>query len=166
MINIENCQEDIYLSPDFIDRISDVVEMVLEHEQVNVEYEVNILFVNNSYIKDINFNHRGIDKETDCLSFPMINYQEGKFYKDQYLNYEFKDYELDEGKVILGDILISTEKAKSQSLEFGHGFDREIIYLIIHSLLHLLGYDHMKSEDKKIMRFREKQIIKLIGVFK
>ena len=166
MIILEDCQQSICLSSDFFNNIKSVVDVVLNVEEVNVNYEVNIFFVDNEYIKNINNEHRGINKETDCLSFPMLTYKKGKVYKDQYVNYEFKDYELDEGKVILGDILISTEKAKSQSEEFGHEFYREVVYLIVHSLLHLLGYDHMIQEEKEIMRFREKQIIKTIGVFK
>ena len=96
----------------------------------------------------------------------MLNYKKGNVFKDQYKNYEFKNYELDDGKLILGDIIISLEKANEQSIEFNHSFERETKYLLIHSLLHLLGYDHIEDSEKQIMRVREKSIIKYLKIFR
>lgn len=166
MINIENLQKNIYISDDFINSIEEIVKLVLNEEKVNKDFDINIMIVDNEYIKEINSKHRGIYSATDCLSFPLLSYKEGHVFKEQYADYEFKEFELDEGKITLGDILISAEKAKSQSLEFGHEFNREIIYLTIHSILHLLGYDHMECEEKEKMRAREKEIIRLVGIFK
>lgn len=165
-INIENRQNTICLSEDFIDFIKEIVECVLEFEEINIECEIAILFVDNETIKEINFEHRGINRETDCLSFPMLYYEEGKVFNDQYKKFKFKDYDMNEENLLLGDIIVSLEKAQSQSLEFGHKFEREVMYLVIHSLLHLLGYDHTKEKDKKTMRCREKEIIRKLCIFR
>lgn len=165
-INVENRQNRVCLNEDFIDFIEEVVKCVLNFEEVNIECEIVILFVDNETIREINFEHREINRETDCLSFPMLYYQEGKVFKDQYKNFKFKDHDMNGENLLLGDIIISLEKAQSQSLEFGHKFEREVSYLVIHSLLHLLGYDHIEEKDKKIMRCREKEIIKKLRIFR
>ena len=91
--------------------------------------------------------YRGIDNETDVLSFPM----EGEFPMDVSM---------------LGDIIISAEKAQEQSVEYGHSLIREISYLTAHSMLHLLGYDHMEEDEKRVMRDKEKAIMERLGIFK
>jgi probable rRNA maturation factor len=139
--------------------IKEVIEHALREEKVNLPCEVSIIFVDNDCIRDINSENRNIDKITDVLSFPMLEYPPGKVFKDVYMDYEFQPEDMDGGKLILGDIAISLEKAEEQSREFGHSFLREVCYLTVHSLLHLLGYDHMKDEDKKIMRSREEEIL-------
>ncbi|EET87286.1 protein of unknown function UPF0054 [Clostridium carboxidivorans P7] len=110
-------------------------------------------------IKEINKENRNIDKVTDVLSFPMLDYEKGKVFKDTYKDFNFSHVDLDEGSLVLGDIVLSLEKAKEQSLEFNHSFIREVVYLTIHSVLHLLGYDHMEEDEKSIMRKREEQIL-------
>lgn len=163
---IESNQYIMDLTCDFIRDIAGVAQEVLKFENVDMDYEVFISLVDNDEIRKINFEHRGIDKETDCLSFPMLNYIKGKVFKEQYSDLEFEDYDLHDGKLLLGDIIVSVEKAKSQSMEFGHSFKREVCYLIIHSLLHLLGYDHLEDQDKKLMRETEKSIIRKLGIYR
>lgn len=165
-INIINNQNKVMLNQDFYHLINEVVEFVLEFEEVKIDSEISILFVDNEEIRSINLKQRCIDKETDCLSFPMLEFERKKVFKDMYSNYDFKDYDFDDGKLILGDITVSIEMALSQSVKFGHRFEREVCYLIIHSLLHLLGYDHIEEEDKKVMRLREKEIIRHLKIFK
>ena len=111
--------------------------------------EVSVSFVTNDEIKEINSKFRNIDKETDVLSFPM----------------DFEFYEKDM-PYILGDIIISTEKSIEQANDFQHSIDREILYLVCHSVFHLLGYDHIEKSDKEIMRNKEKETMKLMGIFK
>ena len=94
-----------------------------------------------------------------CLSFPMLNYPENKVFKDVYINYEFDQSDLNDERLVLGDVALSLEKAKQQSEEFGHSFTRECAYLTVHSILHLLGYDHMDGIEKNIMRKREEEIL-------
>ena len=120
--------------------------------------------VDNEEIKDINRKYREIDKVTDVLSFPLLDYPQGKVFKEVYENNNFHESMLDQGEIVLGDIVLSLEKAKEQSIEYGHTFKREISYLIIHSILHLLGYDHMNDQDKERMREREEYILSSFNI--
>ncbi len=164
MIYIEDLQNKIEISEDFIKRIENTIDFALKEESVTVDYEISMILVDNERIKGINSEHRNIDKETDVLSFPMLDYPKGKVYKDVYLNYDFDDTYFDENKLVLGDIVLSLEKAKSQSKEYGHSFERECFYLIIHSILHLLGYDHIEVQETKIMREREEYILNKLNI--
>ena len=114
------------------------------------EAYVTLTFVTPEEIREVNSEQRGIDKETDCLSFPMFDMEEGNFAEIP----SSGDYETDEeGNEALcyGDILINLSAAKRQSEDFGHSFEREAVFLIAHSLLHLFGYDHIDPEDEKVM---------------
>ena len=117
-------------------------------EQLSDNFEISISFVDNKEIREINREFRNIDSETDVLSFPM--------------DFEF-DLDCDKP---LGDVIISLEKALEQSNEFGHSFEREVLYLTVHSMYHLLGYDHIEEKDREIMREKEKNTMKKLGVFK
>ncbi len=163
IIDIENNQDKFNVDTK---ELEEVLKFVLNHEGVKVPWEVNVILTDNEEIREINSMHRGIDRETDCLSFPMLSYKKGNVFKDEYIGYEFSDSDLNEGNLVLGDIIISLEKAKAQSLEFNHSFDREVKYLLIHSILHLLGYDHIENCDKIVMREREKSIIKELKIFR
>ena len=130
------------------------IEAALEAEHVNAPCEINVLVADNPTIKAINKAYRNIDRETDVLSFPMFQFEPGKLPKDlsEYLDPET-------GLLPLGDMAISYEKAKAQAEEFGHSVKRELGYLTIHSILHLLGYDHVdEGPMKKQMRAREEAI--------
>ena len=111
-------------------------------------YEVSVSFVSNEEIRELNRDYRNVDSETDVLSFPMDD-----------------DDEFD-GVIILGDIVLSTQRIIEQANEFGHSLEREMIYLTVHSMLHLLGYDHMTTSEKEEMRQREKEIMKELQLFK
>ncbi len=147
-IFIDNRQDKVIIENDINDILEKVVKEALTMEKDSLDYEISVSFVDNKEIKELNSIYRSIDKETDVLSFP----QDEEF--------------LFEGPVLLGDIIISAEKALEQSKEFGHSFNREVAYLTAHSMLHLLGYDHMEEEDKKTMRLKEKTIMKNINIFK
>lgn len=159
MIFIDNRQSKIEISDEVEKNIVNIIEYALQEEKVSIPCEVSIIFVDNEKIKEINKENRNIDKVTDVLSFPMLDYENGKVFKDTYKDFNFSYVDLDEGSLVLGDIVLSLEKAKEQSLEFNHSFIREVIYLTIHSVLHLLGYDHMEEDDKSVMRKREEQIL-------
>lgn len=134
--------------------ITQCVEAVLEAEGVSVPCEINVLVTNDKGIHAINKASRDIDRPTDVLSFPMFSLEPGSLPEDweEYLDPET-------GMCPLGDMCISLERAKAQAKEFGHTSRREIGYLTIHSVLHLLGYDHMdEGEQKKQMRAREEAI--------
>ena len=89
----------------------------------------------------------------------MLDYPEGKVFKDVYKDKVFDIMYLDGDELVLGDMVLSLERAEEQSIEYNHSFKREVCYLIVHSILHLLGYDHMEDEEKKVMRAREEEIL-------
>ena len=159
MIFIDNRQNKIEVSSELETVIKDVIEYTLKEEKLFIDNEVSVIFIDNEEIKKINLEHRGIDKITDVLSFPMLHYPENKVFKDVYVNYEFDQSDLYDERLVIGDVALSLERAKQQSEEFGHSFTRECAYLTVHSILHLLGYDHMEEEPKDIMRKREEEIL-------
>ena len=130
------------------------IEATLTAENINADCEINVLITNDRGIQAINNASRNIDKATDVLSFPMFQLQAGDPPTDwnEYLDFET-------GLCPLGDMCISLERATAQAKEFGHTVKREVGYLTIHSMLHLLGYDHLdEGEQKKQMRAREEAI--------
>ena len=130
-----------------------VKESLLAHE-IEEDVEISVLFTDNEGIREINRDMREINKETDVLSFPQYEFSElGVIEKQEW-----------ETEIVLGDIVLSLEKAEEQAKEYGHSFERETGYLTVHSMLHLLGYDHMVEEDKKIMREKEEEILGKIGL--
>ena len=134
--------------------ITECVEAVIDAEGITAPCEINVLVTNDRGIQAINLASRNIDKATDVLSFPMFSFEPGNPPADWE---EFLDPETE--ACPLGDMCISLERAKAQAKEFGHSLRREIGYLTIHSMLHLLGYDHMdEGEQKKQMRAREEAI--------
>lgn len=159
MIYIDNRQNKIEFSKKYEEIIKHIIDYALMEEQVNIDYEVSVILIDNEEIRKINNSMRKIDKVTDVLSFPMLEYPEQKVYKEVYSKYAFNNSFLDEGKLVLGDIALSLEKCKEQSEEFNHSFIRECAYLTVHSVLHLLGYDHMIESDKAVMRKREEEIL-------
>ena len=122
------------------------------------------MFVDNNEIREINNETRGIDKLTDVLSFPMLDYPENMVFKNVYKNKKFNEIYLDGEELVLGDMVLSLERAKEQSIEYNHSFEREVCYLVVHSILHLLGYDHMNDEDKAKMRTREEEILGKLNI--
>ena len=164
MLYTENNQDNIEVTEEFINKISNVCDFALKEEGVDVDYQISLLFVDNSEIREINNETRGIDRETDVLSFPMLDFEENKVYKDMYLDFEFDETFKDGDEVVLGDMVLSLEKALEQSEEYGHSYEREVSYLVVHSILHLLGYDHMVEEDKNKMRKREEEILNKLDI--
>lgn len=166
MLYIDNRQEKINVDEQFESTLEKIIEWTLKEEKLDLDYEISILFVDNEAIREINREQRGIDRDTDVLSFPMLDYPKGKVYKEIYLKKSFDDSYFDDGKLVLGDIVLSLEKGKTQSEEYGHSFLRECCYLTVHSVLHLLGYDHMEEEDKKKMRAREEEILNKFNIIR
>lgn len=160
MLYIDNRQDIIEVNENLEKDIESIIEYTLKEEKVNIKYEISIIFVDNDEIREINKEMRNIDKATDVLSFPMLDYTKGNVFKDEYTTTDkFSPSDFNEGSLVLGDMAISLEKALEQSEEYGHSFQREVCYLVVHSILHLLGYDHMEDEEKNIMRKREEEIL-------
>lgn len=164
MLLIDNRQNKIEVTNELEDLLEKIIDFALKEEKVLIDYEISLIFTDNSEIRTINNDYRKIDKETDVLSFPMLEYPKNKVYKDVYQNYNFDDSYFDEGKLVLGDIAISLERAKEQCEEYGHSFFREVCYLSVHSILHLLGYDHMEEDEKLVMRNREEYILQEFNI--
>ena len=130
------------------------IQATLDAERISVPCEINVLITDDAGIQVINRTSRNLDKPTDVLSFPMFQLEAGNPPSD-WLEYQ----DPDTGLVPLGDMCISLERAIAQAAEFGHSTRREVGYLTIHSMLHLLGYDHLdEGEQKKQMRSREEAI--------
>ncbi len=148
MINVafDDRQDVMEITEDSESAIVKAVEAVLSKEDLSGDFEVSVSFVTNEEIKELNRDYRNVDCETDVLSFPM-------------------DDEFD-GVIILGDIVLSTQKIIEQANDFDHSLEREMLYLTVHSMLHLIGYDHMNSDEKRIMREKEKEIMKNLNIFK
>ena len=124
----------------------------LDYEEVEGEPEISLTFTDNKGIQVLNRDFRGIDRPTDVLSFPLHDYE------DTSLPFE-------EPEDSLGDIVISLERAEEQAQEFGHSFEREVAFLTVHSMLHLLGYDHVNSEEEDAeMRRRQREILESMGL--
>ena len=134
--------------------IKKAVNMALDAEQIPVPCLISVMLTDEEGIRRVNRDFRGIDRATDVLSFPLNELSPGEF--------DPEDCEKDPetGAVMLGDMMISLPRCEAQGEEFGHGFEREIMYLSVHSVLHLLGYDHVdEGEMKRQMRAREKFIM-------
>ena len=130
------------------------MEETLDYEQYNNPCEISVTFTDNEGIRELNRKFRGIDRATDVLSFPLFDY-EG----------ESEEPPVDELKGMLGDIVLSLEQATHQAEEYGHSFAREAAFLTVHSMLHLLGYDHETSEeDEQDMRRRQGEIMERLGL--
>lgn len=159
MIYIDNRQIKIEVTKELETVIKDVIEYTLFEEKLFIDNEVSVIFIDNEEIRKINLEHRKIDEITDVLSFPMLHYPPNKVFKNVYLNYKFDQSDLYDERLVIGDVALSLEKAMLQSEEFGHSFTRECAYLTVHSILHLLGYDHVEQVEKNIMRKREEEIL-------
>ena len=134
------------------------VKTALQAEDMELPCEINILLTDDAGIHGINREMREVDAPTDVLSFPMFDLAPGE-HPDEY------DADPDSGLIPLGDMCISVERAQAQAQEYGHSFEREICYLCVHSVLHLLGYDHLdEGEMKKQMRTREEAIMTLLNM--
>ena len=132
--------------------IKSVLEACFKEERLlEKKLYVNVVLTNDENIRKINKEHRGIDKKTDVLSFPM-------FEKNEINNLKL------ENEDILGDMVISIETVEQQAKEFGHSFERELSYMVVHSFYHLIGYDHIDEMDKKEMRKKEEYILNSLKI--
>lgn len=166
MTFIDNRQKKIEVTEEIENLVNDTIGYTLQYENVTIETEVSVAFLDNEQIKKFNKEFRSIDKATDVLSFPMLDYPKSKTFKEIYANFNFDISYFDENRLVLGDIALSLERAKEQSIEYNHSFTREVAYLTIHSVLHLLGYDHMDENDKVLMRSEEEKILNSLNILR
>ncbi len=153
-IYFENEQDKLPITYKLKMLIREAVEATLDFEDYRNLCEVSVTFTDNEGIRELNNKFRQIDRPTDVLSFPLFDFDG-----------ESEEPPVDDIMNMLGDIVISLEKAKEQAEEYGHSFEREVAFLCVHSMLHLLGYDHETSEeDDKNMRARQSEIMNIIGL--
>lgn len=144
---------DFEITEEFEKLFNDVVKESLRYEEFDPECEVSLSIVSNDEIQEINKQFREIDAPTDVLSFPLLTFEEG----------EQADVN-ENNEIMLGDIIISIDKAKAQAEEYGHGLKRELAFLTAHSMLHLMGYDHMEEEEQKEMFKKQDDILNNLGI--
>lgn len=153
-IIISNIQDKIDVSDTLENTIMSVAKTALSVENVVGNVEISIVLTDDEYIRELNRVYRSKDAFTDVLSFAM---------RESLSDEEQGEFEFQEEEP-LGDIIVSLERAKEQAQEYGHSFHREVGYLVVHGMLHLLGYDHQDEEETKVMRHKEEEILKTIDL--
>lgn len=149
------------LASQYDDLITRSIASVLECEIETSEVELSVSIVDNKEIHGVNLEQRGIDRATDVLSFPMLDYNKDESLDGQITN-TFPNPET--GLHYLGDMVISWDKVIEQSEAYGHTLERELSFLVVHSVLHLLGYDHMNPADESLMLAKQKEIMTKLGL--
>ena len=141
---------------ELLQKMTEAAEYAVESENMHnldkKRCEISVTFVDLDEIHELNKQYRGVDKPTDVLSFPQFD--------------DLEEEIPEVCEICLGDVVICEQKAREQAEQFGHSFERELVYLFTHSVLHLLGYDHMEDDEKKAMREREEEIMKQIGLIR
>ena len=141
-----------------------VIEKALDYEQCPYETEINLLITDNEGIHEMNREHRGIDRPTDVLSFPSLTYERAGNFDFLEREEEIYNFHPDTGELMMGDIVISRDKVIEQARSYGHSQKREYAFLIAHSMLHLMGYDHMTEEEAKVMERKQTEILNDLGI--
>lgn len=152
---VENETDEI-ISDKQIDELNAVCCEIMKNEECNFDAEISLTFTDNEGIREINCQYRDIDRPTDVLSFPMLEFGDDE---------EDAEFETENGLVMLGDIVISIERAREQAKEWGHSLRRELAFLTAHSMLHLLGYDHVDDPvGEKLMIEKQDKALNGLGL--
>ncbi|MBQ6550164.1 MAG: rRNA maturation RNase YbeY [Lachnospiraceae bacterium] len=147
---------------DYEETIRAVVREALKEEGCPFDAEVSVVITDNAGIREINREYRGIDSETDVLSFPAAEYPAPADFSGMEDDPEL--FDPDTGEFLLGDIMISAERAEKQAEEYGHPLIRELAFLTAHSMLHLMGYDHINDEERIAMEERQERVLQNLGI--
>lgn len=155
-------ETDRQLDIDYTALANKVAQQILDSENCPYEASVNLVITDNEEIKRVNAEFRNINAPTDVLSFPMIPFETPADYsvvedQDEY-------FDLDTDELLLGDVMISVDRVFSQAEEYGHSTEREFSFLFAHSMLHLLGYDHMEPEEAAVMERKQSEALKILGI--
>ncbi|WP_026485610.1 rRNA maturation RNase YbeY [Caldanaerobius polysaccharolyticus] len=151
-VYIDDRQKDVDITDELKELLVKVAESAAKSEGFE-DVEVSISIVDDQEIRRLNRDYRSVDRPTDVLSFPMMDFE-----GDDAIIQEATDV------VMLGDIVISAARAKSQATDYGHSFEREMAFLTVHGMLHLMGYDHERPEDARVMREKEEKILTELGI--
>ncbi|MCD8157519.1 MAG: rRNA maturation RNase YbeY [Clostridiales bacterium] len=144
-------ETDFIVSDELKELFNKAVSEALKYENFSENVEIGLTIVSGETIRELNKKFRNIDRETDVLSFPLIDFNE-----------ELPDFS--EHPVPMGDIVISIDRAKQQSIEYNHSLERELGFLTVHSMLHLMGYDHMAEDEEKVMFSKQREILSKMGL--
>ena len=148
---------------DVEDIVEKVCTAVLDAEGCPYEVQINVVITDNAGIRELNREARGIDRETDVLSFPNVDFEaEGVFDIDEDAEADY--FDPDSGELMLGDIMISVDKVFEQAGEYGHSVMREFAFLVAHSMFHLCGYDHMEEQEAKVMEMKQEAVLAELGI--
>lgn len=159
---VEN-ETDVIFPFDCKELLDKVLEQVMEAENCPYETSVNLLITDNIGIREYNKNYRGIDKETDVLSFPNIDFENaGDFAIVE--EHEADCFDPDSGELLMGDIILSADRVAEQAKEYGHSTLREFAFLIAHSLFHLCGYDHMEPAEAAVMETKQEAVLEKLHI--
>ena len=161
-LNLE-VEVDVPFTFDYEALAAEVVAFTIDHEGFPYEAEVNLTLTDNEGIHEINRMYRQIDAPTDVLSFPMLSYEQAGDFSALEEDYE-DNFNPDTGEIMLGDIVISVDRVREQAAAYGHSERREFAFLIVHSMLHLFGYDHMTPEDAAVMEPKQRQILEEMNI--
>ena len=155
------------LELDYEDIINKVIDEAVTYEKCPYEVEVNVTLTDNEAIHEINKEFRQVDRATDVLSFPMINYDKPSDFDslEEEFDINTEDYfNPDTGERMLGDIVVSVEKVIEQAEKYGHTPTRELAFLVAHSMMHLFGYDHMTEEESSVMEAKQRAVLDNLGI--
>lgn len=145
------------------DTVQEVCEAVLGAEGCPYEVQLDVVLTDNAGIREMNRESRGIDRETDVLSFPNVDFVSAGVF-DMEEEREADYFDPDTGELLLGDIMISVDKVKEQAASYGHSLRREFSFLVAHSMLHLCGYDHMEADEAAVMEEKQEAILTGLGI--
>ena len=155
---------EIKLDFDFEETAKLVIEEAADYEDCPYECEINLLLTTNEAIHEMNNNFRGIDRATDVLSFPMLDYETPADFSR--VEDDESNFNPESGELVLGDIVISKDKVFEQAEAYGHSPRREYAFLIAHSMLHLFGYDHMVDDERIVMEQKQKEILERLNILR
>ena len=156
-------ETDVKFSFDYEAVARSVIDATLEAENCPYVCTINLLITDNQGIREFNKNFRNLDKETDVLSFPNLDFEEpSDFSKVEEKEADY--FDPDSGELILGDVIISADKVREQAKAYAHEEKREFAFLVAHSMLHLCGYDHMVDEERLVMEEKQEKILQGLGI--
>ena len=149
---------------DYEEAAKSIIDQALDYLNCPYEVQLNLTLTDNEGIHAINKEYRQIDRPTDVLSFPLVDYPEPNVFPESIEDNAEDYFDLDTGELLLGDIIISVEKCKEQAKEYGHSELREYSFLIVHSMLHLFGYDHIEDDERIVMEEKQRDILDKAGI--
>ena len=162
MTIVTETETELHFDFDHEELFEKIAETVTEAEACPFDISVSLFITDNDGIRELNRENRGIDEATDVLSFPLLSFKVPAAFSE--LMEDPDNFDPDSGELLLGDIVISQDKVFEQAEMYGHSVRREFAFLVVHSMLHLSGYDHMTDQDRELMESRQNEIMRLLDI--